>query len=119
MSPITSGRNVERTCALIISTAFSPAAMSTPAAAYDSDSSSRGSLTSTSGVDGAGDAQRHVDFERVLRVELRHLHRVLAGEARSAERLGRLAGRGNEAIEVEVLQGVDAEVVGDLPDRHV
>ena len=29
-SPTTSGRNVERTCALISSTAFSPAAMSTP-----------------------------------------------------------------------------------------
>ena len=33
MSPTTSGRKVERTCALISSTAFSPAAMSTPGVA--------------------------------------------------------------------------------------
>ena len=33
MSPTTSGRNVERTCSLMSSTAFSPAAMSTPASA--------------------------------------------------------------------------------------
>ena len=33
MSPMTSGRNVERTCCLMSSTAFSPAAMSTPASA--------------------------------------------------------------------------------------
>ena len=35
ISPMTSGRKVERTWDLISSTAFSPAAMSTPASAYD------------------------------------------------------------------------------------
>ena len=46
MSPITSGRNVERTCSLMRSTAFSPAAMSTPASAYVSRSSSGGLMRS-------------------------------------------------------------------------
>ena len=40
MSPTTSRRNVDRTCSLMSSTAFSPAAMSTPASAYVSVRSS-------------------------------------------------------------------------------
>src|SRR4051812_48858235 len=101
---MTSGRNVDRTCCLISSTAFSPAAMSTPAAAYVSRSSSGLISAGASPLLDRFDRQLRVaiGFERELRVVVGHGHRVFARETRRAERLGRRTGRRDEAIEVEV-----------------
>src|SRR5689334_12858181 len=117
MSPTTPARNVERTCALIISTAFSPATMSTPASAYVSGLSSLGSVTHVDGT-------RHVNrarflLEHVLRVVVGDRRRVLAAETGRAERVGGRTRRFDQAVEVEVRERVDTEVVGDLADRHV
>src|SRR3954452_13571315 len=110
MSPSTPGRNVERTCALIISTAFSPATMSTPAPAYDMRCWSllmRRALRR----EGAGDRQRVVGavgvgagcrLEHVLRVELGNFDGILAGEAGRAERVARLPRGRDESLDVEV-----------------
>src|ERR1043166_5201789 len=111
---MTSGRNVDRTCALISSTAFSPAAMSTPAAAYVSRSSSDGfTAVRASRVLDRVDGQLRVGpgLERELGVVVGHGHGVLAREARGAERLGSRTGRGDEPVEVEVCERVDTEVV--------
>src|SRR5688500_20403518 len=66
MSPMTSGRIVERTCDLMRSTASSPAAMSTPASAYVR----RFCAASPRGSDMLWGVFQHV---------LRQLHRDLGG----------------------------------------
>src|ERR1700757_1505990 len=100
---MTSGRNVDRTCSLMSSTAFSPAAMSTPAAAYVSRSSSGGFMPGYGScvVDRVGRRLRVAPgLEREFRIVVGHGHGVLAREARGAERRGRRPRRGDEPIEV-------------------
>src|SRR3954468_9010387 len=97
MSPMTSGRYVERTSSLIASTASSPAVMSTPASLYDSPigpSAVRGDqwrlvhraleLTGRHGV----------ALEHLLAQGHGYCNRIVPGEARVAEpgadRTGRL-----------------------------
>src|SRR3954454_12630282 len=77
MSPITSGRNVDRTWPLMRSTACSPAPMSTPAPAYV--------RPGRSGGDEERSATGGGDFAHLLRQGDRHFERVVAGEAGRAE----------------------------------
>src|SRR4029077_19196160 len=98
MSHTTSGLKVERTRSLMRATASSPAVMLTPAASYVSPTDR--------GVMALGG--RLVELGPV---GARDVEGVLAGEARRAEPRARRAGRGHQAVEVEVGERVAAQVL--------
>ena len=128
MSPTTSGRNVERTCSLISSTAFSPAAMSTPAsgvgerivarrvvaASRPARHCGRVAEVSASGAAAASSSSTSLESARAG-----------TGTGYSPERhavqndVGRRAGGAGEPVELEVGERVDLEEVADLADRQV
>src|SRR3954454_12163007 len=133
--PTTSGR-VDVSRDLISSTARSPAAMSTPAAAYvaepsrltdDPDSRTTQGVLGTDarrarrhpfdlrGSSGAGDALEHVLPEQL---RSRQVDGVLAVEAGAAELVGLDGRRGRELLERDVAEGVRADRRADLVDRQ-
>src|SRR3954451_4382417 len=114
MSPMTSGRNVERTWLVMRRTADSPAPMSTPAPEYVRP----GRFGFGSGF-GAGSSATGVgDLEDLLGERDRHFERVLAGEAGGAVPGTRRLDGGDQGVEREVGEAVAVEVALDLTDRH-
>src|SRR3954470_6588954 len=120
MSPMTSGRYVERTSSLMASTASSPAVMSTPASLYDSP------ISDPSAVRGEQRrlVQRALELAGRHRVALEHFlaqghgHRngVVPGEARVAEPGADRAGRLVQPVDTEVGEAVGPDVLLDLLD---
>src|SRR5687767_13162623 len=110
MSPMTSGRIVDRTCDLMRSTASSPAAMSTPASAYV--------RRFCAASPGRSDMLRGV-FQHVLRQLHRHLGGVFPREAGGAEARTRRVDGGDEVLEAEIGDRVDAEVLLDLAHGEI
>src|SRR5438270_5304728 len=92
MSPMTSGRNVDRTWLVILRTAASPAPMSTPAAEYVAGERSAVPSSSATGVG---------DFEHLLGERNRHVERVLAGEAGGTEAGARCLDGGQQVVQRE------------------
>src|SRR5687768_1416712 len=98
MSPITSGRMVDRTCDLMRSTASSPAEMSTPASAYVRGFGAASPLGS--------DMLRRL-FQDVLRQLDRHLGGVVPREAGGAEARARHLDGRLEVLDRQVGDRVD------------
>src|SRR6187200_2091658 len=108
MSSATSGRRARAARSPISATAFAAASVSTPARRYVS-------LTRSP----RRSQQRELILEEVLAHLLRYRDRIVAVEARRAERLRRLAGGADHALLREVPQRVGADVVADLLDGQV